>query len=398
MAKPSRTRPRELPAFTRTEFENRAERARKMMTEAKLDAVMVSSEPNVEYLSGFTTQFAWNTPTRPWYFVLPRTGKPVGVIPEIGAENWLGTSWVPDIRTWASPRPDNEGLDLLADAIQSVRRRYGRIGVELGAESRLGMPVGDLRRLERMVRPVKFADAVPMLRELRMIKSKAEITRIRHVCEIVSDAFDAMPKIFRTGDTERDLTRKFQAALLERGADKTPFTAIGSGRGGYESIIMGPTRRKIGKGDIFMIDTGTRYGGYFSDFDRNYSVGPASDTVRRVHDALWRATEAGIDAARPGNTAEDIFTAQARVLDDAGIAYGKVGRMGHGLGKVLTEPPSNMAGDRTPLRPGMVMTIEPSASYGRGKTQVHEENVLVTKDKPVMLSRRGPREIPELKV
>lgn len=382
--------------FTNAEFEARAERARKLMTKAQLDALLVTSEQNVEYLSGFTTQFAWNTPTRPWYFLLPRVGKPVGVIPEIGAENWLATSWVKDIVTWPSPRPENEGLDLLADAIGKVKARYGRIGAELGAESRLGMPAGDLDRVGRMVRPSKIVDGIPVIRELRLIKSKAEVERIRHVCGIVSKAFGAMGSIFRPGMTEQDLARKFQIALLERGADKTPFTALGSGRGGYASIIMGPTARRIEKGDVFMIDTGTRWGGYFSDFDRNYSVGPAGAAVKKVHEALWLATRAGINAARPGATAEDLFKAQAAVLDAAGYTVGSVGRMGHGLGKNITEWPSNMLGDRTPLKPGMVLTIEPSASFGNGKTLVHEENLVVTEDKPVMLSRRAPRQMVEL--
>jgi len=69
-----RIRKREIPKFTRKEFAYRVERARKLMTKEKLDGILVTSEANLEYLSGFKTQFAWNTPTRPWYFVLPRTG------------------------------------------------------------------------------------------------------------------------------------------------------------------------------------------------------------------------------------------------------------------------------------------------------------------------------------
>lgn len=79
--------------FTRREFEQRIERACRLMTRESLDGLLVTSETNVEYLSGFTTQFAWNTPTRPWYFLLRRNGRGLGVIPEIGLSNWLTTSW-----------------------------------------------------------------------------------------------------------------------------------------------------------------------------------------------------------------------------------------------------------------------------------------------------------------
>ena len=112
-----------------------------------------------------------------------------------------------------------------------------------------------------------------------------------------------------------------------------------------------------------------------------------------MHDILYRATDAGITAAHPGNTAADVFAAQAKVLTDAGIALGNVGRFGHGLGKALTEPPSNMPGDDTRLEPGVVLTIEPSAMYGRGKILVHEENIVITTDGADLLSRRAPREM-----
>jgi Xaa-Pro dipeptidase len=386
---------REVPGFTAAEFEGRVERARALMTRERLDAMLVTSEANVEYLSGFTTQFAWNTPTRPWYLVLPRTGRATAVIPEIGLTNWRATSWVDDVLTWPSPRPENEGLDLLEGVLRRVRRRFGRVGVELGPESRLGMPVGDLLRLRHSLRPFAMADCVPVTRALRLVKSPAEVAHIRHICRIACDSFDALPGLVKAGDSEKEVVRKFQADITLRGADKTPYVAIGAGRGGYSSIIMGPTSRRIAKGDILLIDTGSRYGGYFCDFDRNYAIGAApSDAARRVHDLLYRATEAGIAAARPGATAADVFAAQAKVLEDAGIVLGNVGRFGHGLGKVMTEPPSNRPGDATRLVPGVVLTIEPSAMYGAGKILVHEENLVVTDDGCRLLTRRAPREMP----
>ena len=86
----------ELPRFSREEFEQRVERACRLMARDRLDGLLVTAEANIEYLTGFTTQFAWNTPTRPWYFVLTRTGRATAVIPEIGLTNWLDTSWVDD--------------------------------------------------------------------------------------------------------------------------------------------------------------------------------------------------------------------------------------------------------------------------------------------------------------
>src|SRR6185312_6533228 len=111
------------------------------------------------------------------------------------------------------------------------------------------------------------------------------------------------------------ICRKFAADLLLHGADKVPYTSIGTGSGGYSSIIQGPTDRRLAKGDILLIDTGAKYAGYFCDFDRNVSIGEPPDEAKRTHELLWRATEAGIAAAVPGNTAADVFFAQAKVLE-----------------------------------------------------------------------------------
>ncbi|MBT6118595.1 MAG: aminopeptidase P family protein, partial [Rhodospirillaceae bacterium] len=187
---------RELGPFACAEFEARAERTRRLMARARLDAVLVSTEANLGYLSGFSSQLPWLTPARPWYFLLPRRGEPVGIIPDSGVDAWRATSWVADLRTWRSPNPENEGLDLIAAAIADLKSRYGRVGFELGPESRLGFPVADLLRLKEMIGPVEMADGSGVLREVRMIKSPAEIARIRRAARIACNAFDALPTAF----------------------------------------------------------------------------------------------------------------------------------------------------------------------------------------------------------
>jgi Xaa-Pro aminopeptidase len=122
-------------------------------------------------------------------------------------------------------------------------------------------------------------------------------------------------------------------------------------------------------------------------------VGKPSDEARRAYDTLWRATEAGIKAARPGATSADLFRAQAKVIEHAGYAVNDIGRMGHGLGRNLTEPPSNKLGDDTVLVENATVTIEPSLAFGRGKTMVHEENLIVTPNGGKLLTTRAPREM-----
>ena len=83
-----------------------------------------------------------------------------------------------------------------------------------------------------------------------------------------------------------------------------------------------------------------------------------------------------------------------RVLEAGGALGNDVGRLGHGLGMQLTEGHSNMPGDDTVLRPGMVLTLEPGMCFAPGKLMVHEENLVIRVDAAELLTRRAPREMP----
>ena len=364
--------------FPRAEFEARAKRARALMAAHELDGLLVTSEQHVRYFTGFDSQF-WASPTRPWFVIVPRTGALIAVIPEIGGPV-MARTWVEDIRTWPAPVPEDDGVTLLSDALSSLPRRFGRIGAEMGPEMVLRMPAADFLRVGGMIAPLQFADGTPALRALRGVKSPAEIDRIRHVCRLTSEAFLALPGKLHAGMTEWEACREMRIEVLRRGADSSPYMMGVAGSGGYDNIIMGPTQRVIAEGDILIVDTGTTFDGYFCDFDRNFAFGEPDDASKRAHEAVWRATQAGIDAARPGATTSDLWRAMAAVLEDAGSLGNNVGRMGHGLGLQLTEWPSNQPGDDTELVPGMVLTIEPGMEFAPGRMMVHEENIVVTED------------------
>ncbi len=378
--------------FSPAEYEYRTALAQRRMAELKVDALLLSTEPEVRYFSGFHSQF-WESPTRPWFVIVPLDGKPIAVIPEIGASG-MARTWIEDIRTWPAPRPADDGVSLLVQALTDLPRRFGRAGVPLGHESLVRMPGADFARLCERLDGIEIVDAAPLVHGLRNIKSEAEIAKIRHICRLTSDAFEALPGTLRAGRSERWNCRHLRIDLLQRGADNSPYLIAGSGPGGYDSIIMGPTGRIIERGDVLIIDTGTVYDGYFCDFDRNYAFGPPDDDARRAHDAVYRATDAGIAAARPGVTCADLAAAMWRVLEDGGALGSDVGRLGHGLGMQLTEGPSHTPEDRTVLEPGMVLTIEPGMEFAPGKNMVHEENIVIRDDGAELLTKRAPTEMP----
>jgi Xaa-Pro aminopeptidase len=389
MTTPHRSPPQR--GFSPAEFARRTARAHELMHRHRLDAVLVTTPPNIRYFTGFDSQF-WESPTRPWFVVVPLGGEPIAVIPEIGAPE-MALTWVQDIRTWPAPQPADDGVSLLAGVLAGLPRRYGRIGAELGREMTLRMPVVDFLALRDRLTELEIVDGAPCLWQIRMVKTPAEVEHIRYICQIASDAYGALPGAVRIGDSEREACRRLRIDINRRGADSTPFVAGVSGPGGVPQIVCGPHDRTLAAGDILFIDTGSTYDGYYCDFDRNYAVGTISDAARRAHDAIWLATEDGIAAAVPGATTDDVWRAMARRLEAAGSVGNNVGRLGHGLGMQLTEPPSHMPGDGTVIEAGMVLTIEPGMAYAPGKMIVHEENVVITSDGAQLLTTRAPREM-----
>jgi Xaa-Pro aminopeptidase len=266
----------------------------------------------------------------------------------------------------------------------------------MGQETHLRMPLADFDAIRAVFPNTEFVDATPLIRELRLIKSEAEIEKIAHVCGIVSSAFESLPQLISLGDTEMEVFRKFKIDILQRGADDVPYLVGGAGSGGYDDIISPPSDRAIQDGDILMLDTGSVFDGYFCDFDRNYAFGHASDTTKKAYEVLYQATEAGLQAAHPGATCRDIFHNMLKILETNGASTGNVGRLGHGLGMQLTEWPSHTYFDDTVLAPGMVLTLEPGLSIAAGKMMVHEENIVIRENGPELLTRRAPRDLPIL--
>ena len=383
--------------FDTAEFARRCAAAQAVMATQNLGAILLASEAEIRYFTGFMTQF-WQSPTRPWFVVLPATGAPVAVIPTIGVP-LMRACYVSDVRSWASPAASDDGISLLLDTLRQHLGHPGRLGVMMGRETALRLPLGDVFVLTAALEDVEMIDVTKQVQQIRMIKSAPEIDKLRHVCATVSDVFDSVPDWAVTGMPLSELFRQFKIKALQAGVDDVSYLVGSADQGGYRDIIAPPTDRSLQNGDIFMLDTGCVWDGYFSDFDRNFAVGNASDTAHYAHHQLYDATEAALAITRPGIMAKDLYAAMDAVLRP-GVALGDeasggddVGRYGHGLGIQLTEPPSHTHWDETVIRAGMALTLEPSVIYGDGFLMAAEENILVTETGAELLSRRCGRDL-----
>ena len=376
--------------FPTAAYAHRVTDMQRRMAAAQVDALILTTAAEFAYFSGFCTQF-WESPTRPWFLLLPADGKPIAIIPDIG-EAAMRDTWLDDVRCWPSPRPADDGISLLATAAGDAAKQHGQIGMALGTQSAIRMPINDWRKLTEAVRPAVVIDVSDILQAQRMIKSPQEVEKIRHAAAVTSAAFTALPAIAAAGWSEREICLLLRQDILRRGGDYLPYLAAASGVGGYEKIIMPPTDKIPRPGDILFIDTGTVFDHYFCDFNRNYAIDNPAESAQQAHRLLYDAVSAGAVAARPGVRASEVWRAMREVL---GVAGGD-GRMGHGIGLQLTEPPSLAPDDHTVLAAGMTLAIEPSMTTKDGAILVREENILLTDDGVLWLSTRAAPELPIL--
>ena len=214
---------------------------------------------------------------------------------------------------------------------------------------------------------------------------------MQQICSIASQSFADVPNFIHEGQSLKEAFRAFKISLLTNGADDVPYLVGGAGNPSYHDIIGPPNDNQLKNGDVLMFDTGSTLNGYFCDFDRNYAIGSASDDALYAYEQLWLATEAGLQAARPGVKSCDLFHAMNKVINGNADA---VGRFGHGLGIALTEWPSFFPKDETPLEENMVITLEPSITLPDGSIMVTEENIVIRDGAPQLLSNRASKTLP----
>ena len=371
--------------FNINQFEKRTLDAQQLMQHHGLDALLLTTETNVRYFTGFLTRF-WESPTRPWYLIIPPKGKPIAVIPSIG-EALMSKTWIEDIRTWPSPDLKDDGISLLSDTLEEIAQNKN-IGIPSGTETYVRMPQTDIKKLSQNV---KLTSDFDIVKKLRMTKSNEEIDKIEKACRIAEKAFQRVPEIAFEHVNLDEVFRKFQILCLEAGADWVPYLAGGADTEGYDDVISPAKVAPLKKQDILMLDTGLVWDGYFCDYDRNWSVGTPSKTVSGAYSQLLEASDAAFELAKPGAAASDLFHAMNSILTRNSSGT-DAGRLGHGVGMSLTEWPSLIPDDHTVLEKGMVLSLEPGIAI-KDKIIVHEENIEITETGARYLSPKANKDL-----
>ena len=271
-----------------------------------------------------------------------------------------------------SRRPVSASAEVaVALALHDRGLASGTIGIE-----RRYLGVSVFERLVELLPKATFVDGLPVLDELRRIKSPEEIRRMEVACDAARHAHLQVQAALRPGMTGLDIARIVKTSIAQVGCD-TDFVEVHANREG--ALLFCPNDFQIREGEAAAVDIGAKYLNYTSDMAHNHCVGKPDAATARLHAATVAAFREIEAACRPGALCSELFEIGRKSLADAGYPL-TYNLMGHGLGRHVHERPVLGPDDSSALEPGVVFALEiPIYRDGACWVQV-EENFVVTDD------------------
>jgi Xaa-Pro dipeptidase len=363
----------------------RLRQARDALRASEFDALLLCGGANLNFLSGFP--YVDVNLARPYFLVVSE--RDLTLLVHTGrfyeAER---LSWVDDVRCYR--RLSVAPIDELRQVLRDHGLARGRLGMELGYEQRLGLPVAEVGRLRAELAPLTIGDAAALLWQLRMVKAPWDVAAIRTACGITAAAYAVALRGISRGQREIDVLVAMEKAM-RLGGGATPWVKITSGAGNYD-VVLGPgTERILEPGDMVWMDGGCAVEGMWSDFGRAAVIGGPSPEQLDAQRAIREIGELGVSMVAPGVPVREIAAAVNQRVDAVSAPVTSAvstiaGRVGHGIGCDVTEPPHISEEDPAVLAPGMIIAIEPGVATAYGLFHI-EENVVVTEDGNEVLSR-----------
>lgn len=327
-----------------------------------VDALVLTPGADLRYLTGYDALPL----ERLTCLLLPASGEPILFVPRLEAP-----------AAQASPA-GGLGLDIVAheetdDAYALVARLLGAAQV-VGVANR--MWAEQLLRLRDALPASRQVLAGPVLRELRVRKSAAEVAALRRAGRAIDRVHERMGEWLQAGRTEAEVGRDIADAIVVEGHAVVNFVIVGSGPNAA-SPHHHIGERVIAAGDAVVVDIGgTTADGYCSDETRTYAVGHPPDGFAAYYEVLRQAQAAACAAVFPGVPAATVDAAAREVIAAAGYAENFVHRTGHGIGLEEHEEPWIVAGNNDRLEPGMAFSVEPGI-YLAGRHGARIEDIVV---------------------
>jgi len=369
--------------ITAEERRGRIEKARRLMAERKIDALMLTGGTSLVYFSGIR----WGLSERLFTMVLPVKGDAFYVSPAFEEDRAreqialgpLGNS--ADVRTWQEHEDPYQRIG------QGLKDRGISSGV-LGIEETVRFVFSD--GVSNAAPTITITSGTPVSAGCRAIKDAHELALMRLASQVTLKAYEAAWKALKDGMTQNDF-----ASLVSQAHRKLGFEGgAGVQVGEYSALPHGSiTPQVVREGSILLIDGGCSVEGYSSDISRTFVLGKPTDKMKQVFDIDYQAQTAALQAAKPGLPCEAVDAAARKVIVDAG--YGPdykyfTHRLGHGMGMDGHEWPYLVRGNTLPLAPGMTFSDEPGI-YIRGEFGVRiEDDMVITENGAELMTPQSP--------
>jgi Xaa-Pro dipeptidase len=338
--------------ITPQERTERQEKARQLMQQKGVDAVVLMPGTSLRYFIGVD----WWPSERMLAVVLPAKGKAFLVCPafEQGrAEEQLAKSGLAsgaDIRIW---QEDESPYQRIAQGLHDLGLSSGTIAME----ETVRFVFSDA--IAKVAPQAKIVSATPVTAGCRMIKSAHEIALVRLACEATMNVYEATFKSLQPGMKDSDIQNLVGSGYERVGFPGDVTISIGENSGSPHGSTA---PQSVREGSIIMIDDGCEVEGYTSDITRTFVFGKPSDKMKTVFDVVHRAQSAALAAARPGVPCESVDAAARKVITDAGFGPDYkyfTHRVGHGMGMDIHEWPYLVRGNATPMQTNMMFSDEP---------------------------------------
>ena len=349
------------------ERQGRLEKARQLMRDQRIDALMLTGGTSMEYFTGIQ----WGLSERLLAAVIPVRGAAFLITPKFEEERAMEQARLGplgrDAEVMAWEEHENP-YELLRKGLAS----RGLSTATIAAEETVRFVFADGAA---HLPGVTVVSGTPITAGCRMVKDAHELALMRHASAVTLAAYEAAYKSLKEGMTQDDFEQLVQV-------------------GKYSALPHGSaTPQVVREGSILLIDGGCKVEGYSSDISRTFVLGKATQRMKDVFEIEHRAQSAALAAAKPGVPCEAVDAAARKVIVDAGFGpdYKFFShRVGHGMGMDGHEWPYLVRGNTLPLRPGMVFSDEPGI-YIPGEFGIRlEDDMVITETGAELFTPQSP--------
>jgi Xaa-Pro aminopeptidase len=374
-----------LGSFTKEEYDSRFARAKTLMADAGIDALLITMDENLCYFSGLTGyDFNWSRWMHGWpqILLLPLDGEPEAIVHHIFSPSAHFCYPFNNVEVWSEGREGDEPayLKILESRFNALGLSDKKIGCELSGEFRMDIAQNDFDLLINQNPEVSFVDASPILRELRQIKSEGELAYLRKACQIMDQAIEGMRERLHRGMMGNNAMQILREEVGKAGG--RPLWELGSH---FPDLFRedGGGDKPLKTGEYFTFDFGVMYGAYQGDYGRTWIIGEPNEGQMKDFEIAARVVTASVEACAPGVRIADVVQASNDEIARAKASFfdtlTQSGAIGHGVGINMGEAPEISPLSDDVLRPGMVIALEPFILSDYGWINL-EQMVAITED------------------